>query len=87
MFILILILIISIINTVINIVLLYLIIRNNGNVLANKIGNQNKNKGIILNIQQITYSPHNAYNNREIIEDMKYNANKSEPSNYGELNN
>lgn len=51
MFILILILIISIINTVINIVLLYLIIRNNGNVLANKIGNQNKNKGIILNIQ------------------------------------
>lgn len=71
MFMLTLILIISIINTI----LLYLIIKKNSNILANKIGNQNENKGIILNIQKITTDPY------------KDNANKSAPSNYNEFNN
>ena len=71
MFILTLILIISIINTI----LLYLIIKKNSNISANKIGNQNENKGIILNIQKITTDPY------------KDNANKSAPSNYNEFNN
>ena len=71
MFMLTLILIISIINTI----LLYLIIKKNSNISANKIGNQNENKGIILNIQKITTDPY------------KDNANKSAPSNYNEFNN
>lgn len=72
MFMLTLILIISIINTIL---LLYLIIKKNSNISANKICNQNENKGIILNIQKITTDPY------------KDNANKSAPSNYNEFNN
>ena len=71
MFILILILIISIINTI----FLYLLIRKNGNVLHNEIGDQNNNNGLILNNPRIT---NNYY---------KENLNKSEPSNYSEFKN
>ena len=83
MFILILILIISIINTI----LLYLIIMKKENVLHNEIGDQKKNKGIIINNQLIINARSNNYDNIEIIKDIKYNANKSKPSNYYELNN